>query len=523
MQKWLVDLHLPSYSRLWGALVLTCSLLACLSIVLFGTVPGLLLCITFGLVYSVSCFFCYHPEAREWRHKLDGYYQSLFIHALGYVHISTMNRPETKSNNDLPLPVSKLSSETSQTSKDVESDEQSQTQPSKACHREAQKVIQLIMRDFIHSWYENVTNDLEFPDDVQKLLEHVALETNVRMQKIDLEEIVTEIATLVIPYLEVVNDSGMRSYNNVEVFDVNSESCLRAVESNHVVTHRALNSRELELKYYRQALDALIQCAFPDKYENCDLACMLVREILLKHIIEPLFDLLCDPDFLLTAIPLILNKASPEKVQRELCEIREENEDLERKLTHGRLILKIKGSPVSHRRRFQTQSGRFFGSDHHSVTPAPGTQQTSPTMLRNHKGAAKSTAASKRATWAFSTHSFETPLAQSSMSSLSADSPQLGVEPEAFVASSYNLPNGASPPRDRAFNTYSSTLTPSWGEKSDGEDGRRYSEGDESAWDLIDMDSESLPSGGPIYCHRYVNVISAGGSQHVAYIFKVNT
>ena len=501
MQKWLVDLKLPNYSRLWGTLVVLCGLFVFVSCILFGLVHALLICILFALVYSIVCFICYHPDGKYLRDKIDGYYESLFIRTLGYVH-----RTSSKPQHEIPLKSSEKPTE--------------KVQASKAIHREAQKIIQLIMRDFIHSWYGNVTSDLEFPDDVQKLLEHVALETNIRMQKIDLEEVITEITTLVIPYLETVNKSGTRKYNNIEVFDVSSESCLRAFECDDVVSHRALNSRELELKYYRQALDALIQCAFPDNYQNCDLACTFVRELLLKNIIEPLFDLLCDPDFLISSIPLILKKASPEKVQRESVEIKQENEELERKLSHGRLILKIKGSPVSQRRRFQTQSGRFCGSEHYSLTPAPEVPRGSPPIPRKFDKQRAATLASlpnkKRSTWAFSTESFETPLAQS-MASYNAGSPQLGVEPEAFTASTYGMLNGNSPPKEGASVSHrSSTLTPNWNDRAEANE-RRISEGDDSAWDVVEYER------GPIYFDRHVRVVSrSGSSSHVAYIFKVS-
>ncbi len=487
MQKWLADLKLPDYSRLWGTLVLFVGIVVCFSCLLFGLVPALILCLVFSVVYSIVCFVCFHNEGVHLRKKLDDYYETLFIRIFSYTHRKN-SKDSTKSDQITAQKV----------------------QASKPCHREAQKIIQLIMRDFIHSWYGNVTSDLEFPDDIQKLLEHVALETNIRMQKIDLEEIITEIVTLVIPYLETVNESGMRNYNNIEVFDVNSETCLRAFECNDVVSHRALNSRELELKYHRQALDALIQCAFPDKYQNCDLKCMFVRELLLKNIIEPLFDLLCDPHFLISCIPLILKKASPEKVQRELAEIKQENDELERKLSHGRLILKIKGSPVSQRRRFQTQSGRFCGSDHYSHhTPAPEIPPSSPPIPRRLNKPRSPSSKSKRATWAaFATDTFEAPLVHPT-ATFNAESPQLGVEPEAFIVNN-------SPPKERPlWSNRSSTLTPNENERAEG-NGRRISEGDDT-FDIIEYKR------GPIYFDRHVRVVSgSGNNSHVAYIFKVS-
>ena len=546
MQKWLVDLRLTSLSRLWWGFAVLCVLVLFLSSILFGTMSVVVLCIAGGIVYSYMCFLCYHPNAKKWRETLDSYYEMLFVNAFGYVHlptpgssVTTKTKPVTKREQTAPLQNASQGEVPASSSINTQKPHNgsSRAQPSKLCHREAQKIIQLIMRDFVHQWYGDVTKDLEFPDDVQKLLEHVALETNIRLQEIDLEETVSEIAALVIPYLEVVNETGMRKYNDIEIFDVNHEKCLRAFESNHAVAHRALSSRDLELCYYRQALDALLKCAFPDKYQNCDLACMFVRELLLKNIIEPLFDLLCDPDFLLRSIPVILKKATVEKVERELAEIRQENEELERRLSHGRLILKIKGSPKSQRRRFQSLSGRFGGSEHQSVPSSPEFQHISPKHLRKQcftKQRPKSVAAvPTRSSWACSTGSFETPLRTASLAFPSDDPTlQLGIEPEAatpvLVATATDTLYRNDTDTRRSFSSQSinrsSTLTPSdqvrgnerplWETEEEGGRHRHNSNGEESTWDLIDIPR------GPIYVDRHVRVVS-GNSSHTAYIFKV--
>lgn len=544
MQKWLADLRLTSLSRLWWGVAVLCALVLFLSSILFGTMPVVVLCIAGGIAYSYMCFLCYHPDAKKWRETLDSYYEVLFVNVFGYVHsnVSTSMKPVAKQEQPSPAPLQNASQgEVPTTSSTINTQKHqnrsSRAQPSKLCHREAQKIIQLIMRDFVHQWYGDVTKDMEFPDDVQKVLEHVALETNIRLQEIDLEEIINEIAALVIPYLEVVNETGMRKYNDIEIFDVNHEKCLRAFESNHAVAHRALSSHDLELRYYRQALDALLKCAFPDKYQNCDLACMFVRELLLKNIIEPLFDLLCDPDFLLRSIPVILNKATVEKVERELANIRQENEELERRLSHGRLILKIKGSPVSQRRRFQSLSGRFGGSEQQSVPSSPEFQHISPRLLRKQrftKQRPKSVAAvPTRSSWACSTGSFETPFKSTSLTFPSDDPTlQLGVEPEAATATDalYRPSPPANTDTRHSFSSQSinrsSTLTPSdqvrgderplWETEEEGGRQRYNSNGEDSTWDLIEIPR------GPIYVDRHVRVVSgSGSSSHTAYIFKV--
>ena len=126
----------------------------------------------------------------------------------------------------------------------------------------------------------------------------MALEVNIHLQQVDLDEVVHELLAAVIPYLEAVNHAGMIEYNGVEIFDVRHERCLRRFEEDVAVAHRALRSPDAETRYYRQLIDTVIQTAVPDEYRNSDLACMFLREVLLHNILEPLLSLLCDPDFL---------------------------------------------------------------------------------------------------------------------------------------------------------------------------------------------------------------------------------
>lgn len=242
---------------------------------------GLPLAVLLGLL--ASCAYCgvsyisFTLEGRQWRRALERGYDKLFTNVRG---AGSFHRRRRRDN------------------KEEEGSGIRRGQASLQCHKEAQKMTQLIMRDFVLEWYENASTELEFPDDCQKILEHVALEVNIRMQRIDLDEVIYELLAAILPYLEAVNRAGKVVFNGVEIFDVKHERCLRRFEETPSVSHRALRSLDAETRYYRQLLDAVIQSAIPDEYRNCDLACMFLRELLLHNILEPLLSLLCDPDFL---------------------------------------------------------------------------------------------------------------------------------------------------------------------------------------------------------------------------------
>lgn len=372
--KLLGGLKLTTLSRLTWIVRLMCFSLTASSWLLFGAGWSVLLFALCSIVYCTTSYICYHPDARSWRDSLDSFYEALFVWTLNYKHTTTPTKPRATAGlvQDPPSPP-----------RHAHTNKKTQVQSSVHCHKEAQKMIQLIMRDFIHKWYGDVTNDDEFPEDVQKILEHIALEINIRLQQIDLEEIVKEIATLVVPYLEAVNEAGARDFNGVNIFDVTNDKCQREFEANQAVSHRALQTSEHEIRYYRQALDAVILCVFPTDYKNCDVARMFVREILLQNVIEPVLDLLCDTDFLYESIPIILSKASPEKVERELNIIQHENEELEKRLSHGKLVVKIRVRQQN--RRFHMSSNAFD-----SGPPSPVHRSRSKTHIPSSTSGSKS-------------------------------------------------------------------------------------------------------------------------------------
>lgn len=343
------------FGWLQRAAVFLSVLLAVLCMQFFGTFSTLVLCGLGGLTYCSVCFVCFVSEAWEWRTKLDRCYKVLFSTKQG----CTNWRSQSGANQTNGLPKSSNC-----------------IQVSKPSHKEAQKLIELIMQEFVLGWYGNITNDTEFPEDIEKVLEYVSLEVNVRLQKMDVEGTVCELLALVLTYLEALNESGMVEYNGVSVFDVSNEKCLRAFESYPKLVHRALRSPDSEMRYYRQAIDAVVQCAVPPEYRNCDIVCTFARELLLKNIVVPLIDLLCDPDFLHKSIPIVLSKASPEKIQRELTNIEEENKELRRrKLAQKQRSQQRRFTPTSQFAQ-HVQYGLPIGSSPHSAPLGDFADQT---------------------------------------------------------------------------------------------------------------------------------------------------
>ena len=196
-------------------------------------------------------------------------------------------------------------------------------------HYESQKIVQLIVRDFVITWYRNVSKDKELPSDVVRLLQHLSLDLYFRLQRVDLEEIILTILPLINPFLSTLNEVG---HTNLGVYDVNHPYCFILFEKNPRLTHPALRSSTSEVQYLQRLVDGYLLSSVPPQYIKCDIALQLIRDVLVDKLFKSIIDLLCDPNFLIECIPLVLGKISEERVKTVLNTIEAENNRLEEEL-----------------------------------------------------------------------------------------------------------------------------------------------------------------------------------------------
>ena len=339
-------------SRTLRATILATVFVICLASYLFyGTLTAGCLVASTCLGYLLTSFFCFQPEGLKWR--------------IGLENMAVRTFPSY-------LKPTEIARETAVASV--------------KCHKEAQKIIKLIMRDFVASWYDRLSADRAFPEDVERVLEHIALEVNLRMQTVDLDKVVSELVAIVIPYLEVLNEVGVNRDGGGE-FSTRHERCVRLFENNPSVTHKALRTPDAESRHYRHLVDVAIQCCLPGEYRACGVATMFIREVLFHKVLRSLVDLLCDPDFLMAAIPLVLDKASPERVLADLEAMAEENRELDTPVDPGSVPLlppPLRPSPVRRSRGI----GRSASA---KVLPRGGSLDTrlnegGDRLFRDHKG-----------------------------------------------------------------------------------------------------------------------------------------
>ena len=130
-------------------------------------------------------------------------------------------------------------------------------------HREAQKLIQLIPRDFVMSWFKRMSADDEIA--ARLLLEHIAIKLNVRFQKIDISnKLHPAYVPFIDPYLMAFNDAGCVNGRSQAQFDVNHPYRLMLFENKTSVCHHpTLCKDEGEIEHTHCLVDLFIQCAVP--------------------------------------------------------------------------------------------------------------------------------------------------------------------------------------------------------------------------------------------------------------------
>ena len=300
-------LRLYAYPNLQLCLIL---ISGCMAAITTFILPSLVVC--FLLVCGVCSYFfitclCYQPEGELWRSKIT----DILISCFSYYF--------------------KVKSKTQQVVNPVTTNKGDVSQ---LVHYETQKMIELISRDFIMTWYQNVSHDKELPQDVVQLLQHLSLELNIRLQNIDIKALILHVIPLVDPFLTTLNEVGHINERGKLTFDVNHPYCVMLLEKKPNVIHPALKNEISEIEYLEKMIDTFLQSSVPPQYKKCDIGLQFVREVLVHRVFTPVINLLCDPSFLLQAIPLILAKASEEKVRIIMNSIRNENLQLQENLSH---------------------------------------------------------------------------------------------------------------------------------------------------------------------------------------------
>ena len=203
------------------------------------------------------------------------------------------------------------------------------TRTQELCQKEAKKIFQLIIKDFVNYWYREISDDTEFPSDILMLLEHLAIKMEDRSRAINIEEVLADVLPLVTAQLKAVSESAVQYSNGVKKFDVQGFECVRDFEGkHHDAVHCSLVSYNTEYRHIKTIIDLFFDTLLPIKYKHCEAGRLFVREVLTCRVVLPMINRICDPDFLYQAIVHLLSPANPKRIELIMRQIKAENTEL---------------------------------------------------------------------------------------------------------------------------------------------------------------------------------------------------
>jgi hypothetical protein len=194
---------------------------------------------------------------------------------------------------------------------------------------EIEKLVELILRDFVVKWYTSFSEDDHFPSEVRHLLHDFSTVVEERLTSTDTKEVFCDLLSVALRHLSVLNDIGSRQQG---VFILNPASVREFLKEPGAPVHLAMQSQETELRYIRACLDCVCELGIPDNFKRASPARLFLREVLAENVLLPLVGLLSDPNFLMRAIIAIFSKSPPERFKAIRKNMQRENECLVERL-----------------------------------------------------------------------------------------------------------------------------------------------------------------------------------------------
>lgn len=171
---------------------------------------------------------------------------------------------------------------------------------SKQVNVELSKVISLLLRDFVSSWFQGLSPDQELYHEIISALSSIIQEAERRLSRVDWVGWVTQDVPTVLT-------------NHIRDF----RSCCKKMGTAYaggksfdelfygLQPHAALESEESEKEYLRRVSEILLEALLPDHELQSDAIKMLIREVLCNNVLLNLIEVLSEPDWLNETILLV--------------------------------------------------------------------------------------------------------------------------------------------------------------------------------------------------------------------------
>ncbi|CAC5383523.1 SNX25 [Mytilus coruscus] len=163
-------------------------------------------------------------------------------------------------------------------------EEQKKVVVSRNIDNAVREVMDFVIRDFILSWYTELSVDQTTATNAIKNDMWVVLENlSTRLSKIDKVKVMTQ----------DVMELTYQHFNKIRLC-----SASKGPDHRKFILHAWLANEDTELEFLRKLCDAFLIVLLPSHYRGCISLRHLLREILTGSVVKPAVDMLCDPDYI---------------------------------------------------------------------------------------------------------------------------------------------------------------------------------------------------------------------------------
>nr|XP_019569533.1 PREDICTED: sorting nexin-19 [Rhinolophus sinicus] len=174
--------------------------------------------------------------------------------------------------------------------------------------QEINRTIQMVIRDFVSSWYRSVSQEPAFEEEMEAAMRGLARELRRRMGMVDRHALAQRVLTLcgchLQSYIQAKEATAGKQRGTVE------PSRLWEAYCQATAPHPAVESPSAEVTYTRGIVNLLLQGLVPKPHLETRTGRYVVGELITCNVILPLISKLSDPDWLHLVLVGIFSKAS---------------------------------------------------------------------------------------------------------------------------------------------------------------------------------------------------------------------
>ena len=180
--------------------------------------------------------------------------------------------------------------------------------------KELHRLIVLIEKDFIQSWYNLFSNHFETLEDSGELLHDIVVKFLQRLVTVDIKQLASVLMVMFSNHVKSTKEARMTfkvqskrrrksssKSENLSLSPKIQQTVIKSFEDcfgTKVQFHTALKSREMEYLYLNSLIELLILKLVPDNLNDSKALVCALREILSVNVLSLVMNLICDPTFL---------------------------------------------------------------------------------------------------------------------------------------------------------------------------------------------------------------------------------